>query len=47
MGLNHQIRLCRPFPFLFGFRAISHNADMVTKNEPGCYGALVHTNSVG
>ncbi len=22
MELNHQIRLCRPFPFLFGFRAI-------------------------
>jgi hypothetical protein len=21
MELNHQIRLCRPFPFLFGFRA--------------------------
>jgi hypothetical protein len=25
MELNHQIRLCRPFPFRFGFRAISHN----------------------
>jgi hypothetical protein len=23
MELNHQIRLCRPFPFLFGFRAMS------------------------
>ena len=23
MELNHQIRLCRPFPFLFGFRALS------------------------
>ncbi len=22
MELNHQIRFCRPFPFLFGFRAI-------------------------
>ena len=22
MELNHQIRLCRPFPFLFGFRAL-------------------------
>ncbi len=22
MELNHQIRLCRPFPFRFGFRAI-------------------------
>jgi hypothetical protein len=21
MELNHQTRLCRPFPFLFGFRA--------------------------
>ena len=25
MELNHQIWLCRPFPFLFGFRA-SRNA---------------------
>ena len=25
MELNHQIRLCRPFPFLFGFRAIFDN----------------------
>jgi hypothetical protein len=24
MELNHQIRLCKPFPFLFGFRAIFH-----------------------
>ena len=22
MELNHQIRFCRPFPFLFGFRAL-------------------------
>jgi hypothetical protein len=22
MELNHQIRLCRPFPFRFGFRAL-------------------------
>jgi hypothetical protein len=27
MELNHQIRLCRPFPFLFGFRA--NRNDMV------------------
>jgi hypothetical protein len=25
MELNHQIRFCRPFPFLFGFRAILNN----------------------
>ncbi len=25
MELNHQIRFCRPFPFLFGFRAISYD----------------------
>jgi hypothetical protein len=30
MELNHQIRLCRPFPFRFGFRAISHNVGIVT-----------------
>jgi hypothetical protein len=35
MELNHQIRLCRPSPFLFGFRAISHNADLVTKMNQG------------
>ena len=35
MELNHQIRLCRPFPFLFGFRANSHNADMVRKMNQG------------
>ncbi len=23
MELNHQIRFCRPFPFRFGFRALS------------------------
>jgi hypothetical protein len=30
MELNHQIRLCRPFPFRFGFRALSHNVGIVT-----------------
>jgi hypothetical protein len=30
MELNHQIRLCRPFPFRFGFRAISDNIGIVT-----------------
>jgi hypothetical protein len=30
MELNHQVRRCRPFPFLFGFRAISHNVGIVT-----------------
>jgi hypothetical protein len=30
MELNHQIRLCRPFPFRFGFRAVSHNTGIVT-----------------
>jgi hypothetical protein len=39
MELNHQIRLCRPFPFLFGFRAIlktSGNSDSkgITKVVP-------------
>jgi hypothetical protein len=29
MELNHQIRLCRPFPFRFGFRALSHNVGIV------------------
>ncbi len=33
MELNHQIRLCRPFPFLFGFRAISYNIDIVTQKH--------------
>ncbi len=28
MELNHQIRLCRPFPFLFGFRA---NRNVIVK----------------
>jgi hypothetical protein len=30
MELNHQIRLCRPFPFRFGFRALSHNVGIAT-----------------
>jgi hypothetical protein len=30
MELNHQIRLCRPFPFRFGFRAVSHNIGIMT-----------------
>ena len=30
MELNHHIRLCRPFPFRFGFRALSHNVGIVT-----------------
>jgi hypothetical protein len=29
MELNHQIKLCRPFPFRFGFRALSHNVGIV------------------
>jgi hypothetical protein len=33
MELNHQIRLCRPFPFRFGFRAISHNIAIGPVNE--------------
>jgi hypothetical protein len=38
MELNHQIRLCRPFPFRFGFRALSqrrhsdHSQASVTRN---------------
>jgi hypothetical protein len=28
MELNHQIRFCRPFPFLFGFRA---NRNVIVK----------------
>ena len=31
MELNHQIRLCRPFPFLFGFRA---NRNVIVKCKP-------------
>jgi hypothetical protein len=35
MELNHQIRLCRPFPFPFGFRAIFKTPDIVvTLEEP-------------
>jgi hypothetical protein len=35
MELNHLVRLCRPFPFHFGFRAISHtmSASGVNKFE--------------
>jgi hypothetical protein len=34
MELNHQIRLCRPFPILFGFRAIFFTQRGVTvKNK--------------
>jgi hypothetical protein len=28
MELNHQIRLCRPFPFRFGFRAVVKTVPM-------------------
>ena len=31
MELNHQIRLCRPFPFLFGFRAIGFTSPNVAE----------------
>jgi hypothetical protein len=24
MEFNHQVRFCRPFPFHFGYRAVSH-----------------------
>jgi hypothetical protein len=30
MELNHQIRLCRPFPFLFGFRALFKGTEVPT-----------------
>jgi hypothetical protein len=30
MELNHQTRLCRPFPFLFGFRAILKTIGNIT-----------------
>jgi hypothetical protein len=32
MELNHQIRLCRPFPFLFGFRA-NRNVNLKRKRR--------------
>jgi hypothetical protein len=34
MELNHQIRLCRPFPFLFGFRA---NRNVIVKRKLRCF----------
>jgi hypothetical protein len=39
MELNHQIGLCRPIPFRFGFRAIFKTLDrVVTLEEPErCY----------
>jgi hypothetical protein len=40
MELNHQIRLCRPFPFLFGFRAILIEPEVPTFR----FGSQVHFN---
>ena len=37
MELNHQIRLCRPFPFLFGFRAMSKMDRVTTSTSVGGY----------
>jgi hypothetical protein len=36
MELNHQIRLCRPSPFLFGFRALSHDI-----SNSDCYSQII------
>jgi hypothetical protein len=27
MEMNHHVWVCRPFPFRFGFRSISHNIE--------------------
>jgi hypothetical protein len=35
MELNHQIKALQTLPVCFGFRALSHNADMVTKMNQG------------
>jgi hypothetical protein len=40
MELNHQIRLCRPFPFLFGFRAIFFTQREVTVKNKAFRGSL-------
>ena len=43
MELNHQIRLCRPFPFRFGFRAVFHNVDIVSLTSRALQRALFKT----
>jgi hypothetical protein len=43
MELNHQIRLCRPFPFRFGFRAIFHNVDIVSPTSSALQRARFET----
>jgi hypothetical protein len=40
MELNHQIRLCRPFPFLFGFRAIFFHTTRGDRKEQSVQGSL-------
>ncbi len=35
MELNHQIRFCRPFPFRFGFRALSSRPSDQHSNTVG------------
>jgi hypothetical protein len=45
MELNHQIRFCRPFPFLFGFRAVSNNVTTVSRFIRALQLARVHIKS--
>jgi arginine repressor len=45
MELNHQIRFCRPFPFLFGFRAVSNNVTTVSRFIRALQLARVHIES--
>ena len=47
MELNHHIRLCRPFPFRFGFRALSDNAGIVTAGKRSLQFLATDTNFYG
>jgi hypothetical protein len=40
MELNHQIRLCRPVPLLFGFRAIFFHTTRGDHKEQSVQGSL-------